>query len=71
VQGDIEQATLPFGKDRGDAADGGRIEHAPAHDPQPARPFRDQDVAIGQESHSPGMLEAGNDLRQHEGRLLG
>ena len=58
MQRDIEQPALADGGDLRQAGNRLRIQLAVlADDPQPARAFRDQHPAIGQEREAPGMLE--------------
>ena len=48
-----------------------RIEHAVAHDAQPARAFRHEHVAVRQERHAPRMIEVLGDDRDVNAALLG
>ena len=69
MQADVEQAALAARVDLGQAADRRPFEPAVGEDSQPARPLGDQQAAIGQEGHPPGLFEVQGQHPQAVGRL--
>ncbi len=57
MERDVHQASQAGGLHLRQAGDGRRIEHAVADDPQPTGALRDQDAAVGQKRHAPGLVE--------------
>ena len=69
VQADVEQAALAAGIDLRQAAHRRPFEPSAGEDPQATRPLGDQNPAVGQESHAPGLLEIEGQHLQAVGRL--
>ena len=69
MQADIEQARLASGAYGGHARQRPGFQPAVGEEAQPARPFGDQQAAVGQEGDAPGLHQVSTERYQPVGRL--